>query len=331
MSWRRVAQTAFVYGATVALVAYVALTTDVERARQILGSTRLDLLALYTALSAAAVLLYGSFVVRFALARTGTKIGYGQLVRLEGLSYLPRFVNTGVGLAFIAWQIDKQKGQGFLRSLGTLVFLDVLNVFNLALLVTVASVLAAMGGQMTVDGWIFGVAVAVVVGVLLAPWYWRVESRIPLLRSLTGTSLFEALRAFRLRDYLTLSGLKLPLLLFEFWLDYLVARLFGLDIPFWAFASVYPIIVFAAALPVSVHGIGAIQVAARLMLIGFVAEGSAGADDWLASIDSFSTSILFMGIAWRVVTGLLLSLLGGGYLLRQRSGRASADEAGHQP
>jgi hypothetical protein len=269
-------KTIVLWGITAALVAYVALTTDLERFLgalsgwapvAILGLAFVDVLISWA---------YDTFSLRVLFQRLTAAVPFRDLLFIKGASYLLNVVNYNAGAIAIAYFVKEQRRVPFFETFGAILLLNAIDLVAMAVMMGAGYALVpqAVGEP---GGAVVRVAVVLVGGGFVLNYlFWQVEPRLPLLHGLTRRGLFHAVRRARLADYGVLILLRLCMLCIYLTAYWIAFRLFDVAVP-WTLALVYyPMLIFVGVLPISVAGFGSSQIASRFLFGAFAVVRAGG-------------------------------------------------------
>lgn len=303
------------------------MTADLSAVAAIVAHARWDILILLGLLSGILSFFYESWVLGRALSMLGIRLNFRRTMLIKGGAHLPGLVNASMGSLFVAYRLRQELHVPFMTGVGTALLVDVADLFSLAAVVLFCGLLMEPVTGSSAHPAVLITAAVIAAGILTSILYWRVEDKVPGLRRLTRLKVFTPFKRLSTGGHFMLIFLKLPRLLAELLIDYMILRLFGIDIPLLAFATLYPVVVFSAVLPVSINGIGSTQVAARVLLLNLVISSGLHSADALARIDAYSMSLVLMSILIKVGIGVVSILLTGG----GPPVMAGTEEAGQMP
>jgi uncharacterized membrane protein YbhN (UPF0104 family) len=235
-------------------------------------------LAQYLALMVSYSLLYcgiDAFVLSRVLLWFHARVPYRRVLPVRAAAYILALLNPGLGQGAVAFALHRREGIPFLEVAGSLLFLAVLEVCQLALYAALGifgfhpHLRAAFVPVYAILGASLGVALVCLrreidpVALALTgigrwrtgdPAY-RAPSRLP------RTGILHAFRQARLRHYLLILCYKAPNFLLAVVVHYLALQLFGVYIPFVNLLGFLPIVFLVASLPVTVAHLGTSQAA----------------------------------------------------------------------
>lgn len=293
---------------TIVLLAYMFATTDLSVIFNLTFSSNIFMVAALLFLAVFSDFLYESWQIKFLLAHLNFHIKYKEIAIIKGYSLLFHVINYNVGTVFISYYLKRKKDSPMLKSLGSLIVLNLVDVFNLSLICSVGILWSVYVYEKTFGLVILPFSIGLIAMFLLALIFWRFEEKLVFLHPLTKKSFFDIFRRFREKDYLKFVVLRLPIAAMHFTADFLVLRLFGIQMDFSTFVCVYPAVVFIAALPISISGLGSGQMAARIFLLGIAMNIPLDDSQALGSIDAFSSSLIIMTMLIKAAIGLYFFL-----------------------
>lgn len=293
-------RTAVAWGGSLVLLAYLALTTNLDEAWKaylladqalFLGTLIVVTLAVYFADVAS---------VRLLLHKSGFKVGFGEFARIKGASYLMNVLNYNLALAMMAALVSRRSERGLAASGSPFILLNFIDLSALSILVLTG--LAAGAVPFEEDAAMLAVLIIATGGVLGGP-------TLCLLSRVRGTFLgrfaqHEILSAFRIlavRDYLLMSIIRVGFVSIYAVMTWFFMHAFRFDIPFMYVLVYQPILGLIVFIPISVSGLGSTQVVMRSFFEQFAPAGV----DPIAAIDAYSTSTIVAVLLLRVVIGLL--------------------------
>lgn len=319
-----------------AFVAFIATTTDLERFVETLRSLDPWAFAGVTLLGVAATYVTDCLCLKILFGRFFAPVAYRDLLTVKGTSYLLNVVNYNAGAGGVAIFLARRKGLDVFKAVGTMAFLNTVDLFALSALIALGLWL----GPDVLDPshrvgltWALAGMGAVLVGTIL---FW--VFKVPFLpRKVRELRIFHAFRIASLADYPTFIGLRLLFVSQYILIHWAYLRVFGIPIPFSHLMVFVPVLTFIGVLPISIAGLGTTQVAMRYFFapypmlaaaggliaatvaLGGQAGGAGGAGlftvvgdalagpgtDPTALIDAYSTATLVGIVATRAVIGLI--------------------------
>ena len=285
---------------SVGLVAYLVATTDLGAVWQAVRTVPLVPLVAAAVVGVVATWLWDVLCLTLLLRRFNAPVGYGELLPLKGASYFLNILNYNAAAGGMALYLRRVRGVPFLEGASSFLFLNGADAAVLAILVVVGLLGAgdAVGADARTGLWTTaGVLLAGLVGTWI---YWNARFDFFVLGRLRSWRIFHAFRRARLADYGWLTGLRLVFVLLDILLMWVFLRLFGVAIPLPAMLALHPIVILLWTLPVSIAGLGTVQVAMRLLYAPFADPGIV---DPVPVIDACSTTMIFTTVLARVLIG----------------------------
>ena len=215
---------------------------------------------------------------------------------IRGATYLLAMVNYNLGQGGIIFMVGRQKGVGMAKATGTVLL--TMGVMFVALLI-LAGVGSFLGDGSDTRLRIVRMITALGLGAFLV--YLGIVglrpaflARQPLLAPLFDAGIGGTFRAFLVR---------FPHVAGHVMFQWILLRMFGVDIPFTAGATLLPVIFVIGWIPVTVQGLGTQQVAAMELLGPYAASGTL--DERHAQVVAFSLTVSAMFMVYSLITGLV--------------------------
>jgi len=319
---------------TALILGYLAATTDIDRFIESLTYVNPWAFAGVTCAGTLLVYLSDCFCLNLLFRRFFGPVGFRDILAVKGTSYFLNVVNYNAGAGGVALFMSKRFGFGLVECIGAMIFLNAMDLFGLAILLSLGM---AFGAEMLPEAhqqamsWILLGMAGVFVGTLLF-WVWRV----PYLPGVVRTfRIFHGFRVAKLSDYFVLIFVRTVFVGHYVLLHWCYIQLFSLDVPLTHLLIYVPMLTFITVLPISIAGLGTTQVALRyflapypplavvapivggLFLLGTSATGdSSGLFGWVGSfmsstgadpmpaIDAYSTSCILALLSARICVGL---------------------------
>jgi lysylphosphatidylglycerol synthase-like protein len=215
-----------------------------------------------------------SFCLTWVLRRFNAPLRLRDILPIRASMYLLALINTNLGQGGVAWYLHRKAGIPLLEVLSSILFIALMEVYQLFLFSTVGIVFYLPGspGQSEIVGVMRVTYVAawlLLVGLIVLFAQARRSDRI---RAWIGTSRFGAgARTFfeaRPRDYAIVIAIKAPSFLMSLVTQYLALSLYGINIPWLELMLFLPLVFLAAALPIGVAHLGTSQAAWLLFFSG---------------------------------------------------------------
>lgn len=285
---------------TVGLLTYVLVTTDFAAAREAVVNA--NLWALTAAVVAFTVL---SFLAQSAsacllLQRSGFDVTQEEFRRIRGASSLLSAVNYVLSLVTMTTLLSRRSEQGWIASSSPFFLLNFIDLAALSFL----AVIALLSGASPLGDEASAVVALFAAGGLVAGPTVLAIIRSRRLPSWLATRLdHEVFSAFQVPSFTDLLGvfvLRLGCLLLKVFEAYAYLKAFGFLAPILALMVIEPLMVVAGSLPISLGGLGSIQVAARELLAGFAPPGA----DPIPTVDALSTSAMTGVLLVKIAIGL---------------------------
>lgn len=319
------------------IVAYLVKTTDIPRFMEILGSINPWSFLLVTVLGMTVVFTLDSFCLKLLFQRFMGPVAYRDMLSVKGTSYFLNIVNYNAGAGAVALFASKKKGYGFLESAGLMLFLNAMDIFALALLVTIGLTLGPdvevlTKAQRSGLSWTCLGLGAVLLGTII---FWVFKAPF-LPGKVRGFRIFYPFRESRVFDYPFFILLRTFFVVQYVFIHWGFLKVFGIHVPMSHLLVYVPILTFIGVLPISIAGLGTTQIALRHfiapyppiamaapLVVGFMllSTSSLGVDmsgtssaladavsqtatNPNAHIDAYSTASIFGMLLGRIAIGL---------------------------
>ena len=320
---------------SIAILGYLALTTDLVRFFEILRSIDpLSFLAV-TVVGVLCTYFSDSFCLMVLFRRFFGHVEYREILAVKGTSYFLNIVNYNAGAGAVAVFASKKKNFGLVESIGTMLFLNAMDIFALTLLITVGLFLGPdviSPDQRTAILWSCAALGAVLFGTIL---FW--VFKVPFLpKKVREYRIFHPFRAGRLADYPLFILLRALFVTQYVLIHWAYLRVFGIHVPFSHLLIYVPVLTIIGVLPITIAGQGTTQIALRHYIapypalavgaplmgaIAWVGAGAGGTEisslwnqvqaviseysaDVTAHIDAYSTACIVGMLIARVSIGL---------------------------
>jgi hypothetical protein len=244
-----------------------------------------------------------------------------DVVVIRGATYLLAMLNYNLGQGGIVYIVGRRRGVGIARATGTVLL--TMGVMLVALLL-----LAAIGGylgdphdarlrlvRIITTGGLVAFALYLVV-IAVRPGF---LARRALLQPLFDAGVLGTFKAFLVR---------FPHVAGHVIFQWLLLRMFHVDLPFAAAATLLPVVFVIGWIPITVQGLGTKEVAAMELLSKY--SSAATLEQQRAQIVAFSLTVTVMFVVYSIVTGLLC-LRSGTALAATPPADAAAEPAATAP
>jgi len=285
---------------TAALLCYLGWTTDIPTVLAAFSDVNLPLVLGVALVGTATTFATDSLCVSLAFSRFVSPLCYREALPVKATSYFLNILNYNAALVGMALYVKRSKGAPFWKALGSLFFLNVTDI--LALCTTLAIGLVVTTGTDTLAPATLGVAWLIVVGGLcggaLGLLMLRLNIKIPVLTRIMKADVLAPLTQVKATQLLGFVGLRIFFLLQYFVCQYAFLPLFGITVPFARLLVYLPILTFIQIVPISISGLGTVQLVMRHFLSGYVAVAAA---EPFAVVDACSTAAIFGFLLFRVL------------------------------
>ncbi len=253
--------------ATVAIFSLLLRRISLEQVVESLTAVNWPLYLLLMAPYSVAYFLLDSAAVTWVVRRFHVAVRYREILPVRAVTYVLALVNSSVGQGGLALWLHRREAVPLVAMAGTVLFLGVLEIFNLVL---VSSVGVFFAGT-TVPGLerAYIVLYSVIAATLL---YFNLLPLLGLRRPVPG--LLATFGRASLLDWFVILAIKASSLTIAVLVHATALRLWGLPIPLEAMLANLPLIFLASAIPLTVAKLGTSQAAWIFLLGAWAPEAS---------------------------------------------------------
>jgi hypothetical protein len=218
--------------------------------------------------------LIDSACLAWVIRRFNKPLRLREILPIRASMYVLSLINTNLGQGGVAWYVHRKAGLPFLEILSSILFIALMEVYQLFLFSTAGVVLyrPVAGRQETLVHAlriIYAVAWCVLGAMIVffgqARRHRRVRSWIN--KSLVG-SISRTFVAAQPLDYATVLAIKAPSFALALLAQHFALGLYGITIPLMKLILFLPLVFLAAALPIAVAHLGTSQAAWLLFFSG---------------------------------------------------------------
>jgi len=216
-----------------------------------------------------------AFILYRAINWFHLPVRYGRILPVRAAAYILTLLNAGLGHGGVTYALHRREGIPLLEMAGTMMFLTVIEVLQLALFAGTGIFIlhpelrnAFIPIYLTIAVGVGGALLCVRKGMdplaylqtIWLRWYrhnpaYRAPSR------LQARGLLQTFRQARMVHYVLTIALKVPLLVMAIMMHYAALRMFSVPVPLLQLAAFLPVIFLVASLPITVAHLGAPQAA----------------------------------------------------------------------
>lgn len=302
-NWSARAKRLLPWVGTGVLLAYMATTTDLETVGQSLAEVNIAAVLLLAALATLATFLIDAYCVSRVFTRFVCKVSYREALPIKATSYFLNILNYNLALVGMAFYLKRSRQAPFWSSLGSLFFLNVMDILTLCVLLTVG-LLATQGtgvldSATEVVAWLM--AAGGFGGFTLLVLMLKLDLRVPVLSRLLKLQMLAPLADLNFVTVVYFLGLRTCLLLTYLGSQYVLLQLFGIDVPLLRLVVYNSLITFVQIVPISVAGLGTVQVVMRHFYAPYHPYFVQATKQAAAVVDAYSTTSIFSFVIFRVV------------------------------
>jgi Lysylphosphatidylglycerol synthase TM region len=219
-----------------------------------------------------------SFCLTWVVRRFNAEMTWGDILPIRASMYLLALINTNLGQGGVAYYLHRKARIGFLGALSSILFIALLEIYQLFLFSTVGVLFYTPAGATQLEI-VKILRVAYVVawsGLAAIVGFFALARRSPAIREWVESGRFGSIAATFLRarplDYLAVLAIKAPTFIGSVVAQYFALGLYGISVPFLKLVLFLPLVYLAAALPIAVAHLGTSQAAWLLFFSGNATE-----------------------------------------------------------
>ena len=219
-----------------------------------------------------------SFCLTWVVRRFNAPMTWGEVLPIRASMYLLAMINTNLGQGGVAYYLHRKAKIGFLAALASILFIALLEVYQLFLFSTVgvAFYTPTEPAQIEIIRVLrvaYIVAWLMLVGIIV---FFAMARRSDRIRQWVETGRAGPILATFLKarpiDYLIVLAIKAPTFLGSVVAQFFALALYGIAVPFLKLLLFLPLVFLAAALPIAVAHLGTSQAAWLLFFSGNAAS-----------------------------------------------------------
>ena len=218
--------------------------------------------------------LIDSFCLTWVVRRFNAPLTFSDILPIRASMYLLAMINTNLGQGGVAYYLHRKAKIGFLGALSSILFIALLEVYQLFLFSTVGVLFytpteATQARIIGVLRIVYVAAWLLLVGIIV---FFAMARRSERIRAWAESSkagpVLATFLAAKPLDYLIVLAIKAPNFLGSVVAQFFALGLYGISIPFLKLMLFLPLVFLAAALPISVAHLGTSQAAWLLFFSG---------------------------------------------------------------
>ncbi len=208
-----------------------------------------------------------SYCLTWVVRHFNAPMSWGDILPIRASMYLLAMINTNLGQGGVAYYLHRKAKIGFLSALSSILFIALLEVYQLFLFSTLGVLFFSPSDPTAVRivgilRIVYVIAWLVLAGIIA---FFVVARRSDLIRQWVETGRAGPILATFLQarpiDYLIVLAIKAPTFLGSVVAQYFALSLYGIVIPFMKLLLFLPLVFLAAALPIAVAHLGTSQAA----------------------------------------------------------------------
>ena len=215
-----------------------------------------------------------SLCLTWVVRRFNAPLRFRDITAIRASMYVLALINSNLAQGGVAWYLHRKSRVPFLEVLSSVLFIALIEVYQLFLFSTVGVVFYEPGtsAQREIVGVLRVAYVAAWLALAAVIAFFAQARRNDRIRSWLGSSRFGAIAGTfigaRPLDYAIVLGIKAPGFLMSLLAQYFALSLYGISIPIVKLTLFLPLVFLAAALPISVAHLGTSQAAWLLFFSG---------------------------------------------------------------
>ena len=289
---------------TLIVLGYIGLTTDVDmvvktlKAANWLGFIPVVIVVCLT------VFLFDSWCLQRLFSRFNAKVTYKEMLPLKGTSYFLNIINYNAAAAGIALFFRNRKGVPLLEAMGSMLWMNFIDVVALATLLIIA--LLTLGDSVAMDPSyptiLLGLAGFIYLVLAGSCIYWNYGFDWFFLGKMRSWRIFTAFKRATARDYVFFIGIRTTFVCSYILSQWAAMPFFGLDAGFMELMLYVPVLTLVGTIPgTTIAGLGTVQVLMREFFVIFLPAGPE--HELHAHIDAYTTTSILAFILCRILIG----------------------------
>jgi len=215
-----------------------------------------------------------SACLTWVVRRFNARMRYRDILPIRASMYVLALINTSLAQGGVAYYLHRKAGVSFLSALSSVLFIAMLEIYQLFLFSTLGVIFYTPVGDAQVRivailRVVYIVAWAMLAGIIT---FFAIARRSTPIRNWVETGRAGALLATFIQarplDYLVVLAIKAPTFLASVVAQYYALALYGIAVPFVKLMLFLPLVFLAAALPIAVAHLGTSQAAWLLFFSG---------------------------------------------------------------
>jgi hypothetical protein len=215
-----------------------------------------------------------SACLTWVVRRFNKSLSFREILPIRASMYLLSLINTNLGQGGVAWYLHRKMQVPFLEILSSILFIALLEVYQLFLFSTAGVVLYRPASVEQTElvhvlRLVYGVAWGALAAMII---FWAQARRHSKVREWIsesrGGAISRTFVAARPLDYLIVLAIKAPSFALALLAQHFALALYGIAIPFAKLVLFLPLVFLAAALPIAVAHLGTSQAAWLLFFSG---------------------------------------------------------------
>lgn len=270
------------------------------------------------------VFLFDTWCLVKLFGRFNAPVTYREMLPLKGTSYLLNVINYNAAAAGIALFFRNRKGVPLLEAMGSMLWMNFIDIVSLATLLLVGITLSPADVDPTLKTSLTVGAISIYVILMGSCIYWNLGFDWFFLGRMRDWRIFSGFRQAKMRDYAVFIGMRTMFVTTYVVCQWASMPFFNLEASLSDLLLFVPALTFIGTIPfTTIAGLGTVQVLMRTFFYDFV-PGDLSETVVHSTIDAYSTTTILTFILGRVLIGTFFMRSVSKDFTKQREDTASA-------
>lgn len=289
---------------TSAILMYLGYTTDFGSALQRLKETNFLGFIPTVIVVCIVVFLIDSGCLVLLFARFNAPVGFREMLPLKGTSYFLNIINYNAAAASIAVFFRNRKGVPLLEALGSMLWMNFIDIVSLTTLMLLGMALAGGDLDPALRNTLLASAGGIYLILIGSCVYWMAGYDFVFFGRFRTWRIFSAFAKAEARDYVLFIALRTGFVTTYVLSQWVSMPFFNLDATLRELLLYVPIITFVGTIPLTtIAGLGTVQVLMQEFFYGFSSGGTEA--EVLSHINAYSTVTILSFVLCRILIGYI--------------------------
>jgi hypothetical protein len=243
---------------------------------------------------------FDSFCVKTVVSRLITDISMKEVLPIKGASYLINIFNYAASNLIMGYFLKNKKEMSFQESLSPMFYIAVIDFTALNILMLIGIILSGNCLREDLRILFLSASILTICGFMVFSIIIKAGKNTAFFKKITDQPVFAAFRRARLVDHLFFLSLRGIFIFHYIFVNFIMMRIFDMPVPLSALILYVPLLTFIAMVPVTISGLGTVQIASRYFYAPFLADAAAP----FALVDAYTTSTILFFLFIRVIISL---------------------------